>query len=424
MQQRRWLKLFSDYDCEIRYYPGKANVVADALIRKERVKPKRIRAMNMTLQSKLFSDYDCEIRYHLGKANVVADALSRKERVNPRRVRAMNMTLQSSIKDRILTAQKEAMDEPVKAEHQRPSGLLQQPEILRSYADKRRKPLEFSLGDYVLLKVSPWKGVVRFGKKAKLAPRFVRPFVIIKKGGAVVLTRWIDKMENVQKMSGCSINQKVKYNAGSFVGKALTWRNSQICVLSWEVVNLLPTILAQVGNKRNVRNQNGNVVNENVQENVGNMKIKRYVYGLAPQIRRIVAATEPKSIQKAVQISGALTDEAVRNGSTKKDCRGVLRNVNSVNARNPTVRTCYECGSTDHVRSACLILNREQRPGGNHPNQVATNNGVQDRGNQRNLARGKAFMLGAEEARQDLNIMTGIEPDKLGFKYEIEIASG
>ncbi|GJS03292.1 putative reverse transcriptase domain-containing protein [Tanacetum coccineum] len=59
----------------------------------------------------LFSDYDCEIRYHPGKANVVVDALSRKERVKPKRVRAMNMTLQSSIKDRILAAQKEASDE-------------------------------------------------------------------------------------------------------------------------------------------------------------------------------------------------------------------------------------------------------------------------------------------------------------------------
>nr|GEY04177.1 retrotransposable element Tf2 [Tanacetum cinerariifolium] len=49
----------------------------------------------------LFSDYDCEIRYHLGKANVVADALSRKERVKPKRVRAMNMILQSSVNDRI-----------------------------------------------------------------------------------------------------------------------------------------------------------------------------------------------------------------------------------------------------------------------------------------------------------------------------------
>nr|GFC84635.1 putative reverse transcriptase domain-containing protein [Tanacetum cinerariifolium] len=55
----------------------------------------------------------------------------------------------------------------------------------KSYADKRRKPLEFSVGDYVLLKVSPWKGIVRFGKKGKLAPRFVGPFEIIEKVGPV-----------------------------------------------------------------------------------------------------------------------------------------------------------------------------------------------------------------------------------------------
>ncbi|GJX66336.1 hypothetical protein Tco_0300679 [Tanacetum coccineum] len=46
--------------------------------------------------------------------------------------------------------------------------------------------------------------------------------------------------------------------------------------------------------------------------------IERYVYGLAPQIRGMVAATEPKTIQKAVEISGALTNEAVRNRSIKK----------------------------------------------------------------------------------------------------------
>ncbi|GJY22693.1 putative reverse transcriptase domain-containing protein [Tanacetum coccineum] len=59
----------------------------------------------------LFSDYDCKIRYHPGKTNVVVDALRRKERVKPKRVRAMNMSLFSSIKDRILAAQKEAVDE-------------------------------------------------------------------------------------------------------------------------------------------------------------------------------------------------------------------------------------------------------------------------------------------------------------------------
>nr|GEX46992.1 putative reverse transcriptase domain-containing protein [Tanacetum cinerariifolium] len=55
----------------------------------------------------------------------------------------------------------------------------------KSYSDKRRKPLEFSVGEYVLLKVSPWKSVVRFGKKGKLAPRFVKPFEITEWIGSV-----------------------------------------------------------------------------------------------------------------------------------------------------------------------------------------------------------------------------------------------
>ncbi|GJR29557.1 putative reverse transcriptase domain-containing protein [Tanacetum coccineum] len=56
----------------------------------------------------LFSDYECEIKYHLGKENVVAVALSRKERVKPRRVRAMAVTIQSGVKGLILPAQGEA----------------------------------------------------------------------------------------------------------------------------------------------------------------------------------------------------------------------------------------------------------------------------------------------------------------------------
>ncbi|GJZ00361.1 putative reverse transcriptase domain-containing protein [Tanacetum coccineum] len=245
------------------------------------------------------------------------------------------------------------------------------------------------------------------------------------KGGAVVLTCWIKKMESVQDINGCSVNQKVKYTTGSFVGKTLTWWNSQIRTLSQEVAISFMSWL--------------------------------------------VAATKPKTIQKAVQIFGALIDEAVRNRSIKKvkksrnvgeprkdkngrddnkrtrtgnafattvnpvgrenigtfgpkcttcnsyhapreachtcfncncpghlakDYRGVSRNVNLVNARNPTVRACYECGSTDHVR------------------------------NQGNQARGRAFVLGTKEARQDPNIVTSLELSELGFRYEFEIASG
>ncbi|GJX95321.1 putative reverse transcriptase domain-containing protein [Tanacetum coccineum] len=53
----------------------------------------------------------------------------------------------------------------------------------KSYADRRRKPLEFEVGDKVMLKVSPWKGVIRFGKRGKLNPRYIRPFKILDKVG-------------------------------------------------------------------------------------------------------------------------------------------------------------------------------------------------------------------------------------------------
>ena len=48
----------------------------------------------------------------------------------------------------------------------------------KSYADKRKRPLEFEVGDRVFLKVSPMRGVMRFGRKGKLSPRFIGPFEI------------------------------------------------------------------------------------------------------------------------------------------------------------------------------------------------------------------------------------------------------
>ncbi|GJW31371.1 putative reverse transcriptase domain-containing protein [Tanacetum coccineum] len=314
------------------------------------------------------------------------------------------------------------------------------------------------------------------------------------KGGVVVLTRWIEKMENVQDMSGCSVNQKLKYTAGSFVEKFCPSHEMQ--KLETELWNH-----AMVGAGHATYTDRFHELARLVSHLVTSESrmIERYVYGLALQIRGMVAATEPKTIQKAVQISGALTDEARtrtindfastanpigrenmgtwpkcttcnsyhapggpcrtcfnynRPGYLVKDCRGVSRNVNHVNARNPTVRVCYKCGSTNHVRPACPRLNRAQGPEGNHPNQVASNKGGQGHGNQGNQARSRAFMLGAEEARQDLNIMTGtftlnnhfattlfdsgadysfvssnfipllgIEPSEFDFRYEIEIAS-
>ncbi|GKE47144.1 hypothetical protein Tco_1478402, partial [Tanacetum coccineum] len=137
-----------------------------------------------TLWIKLYSKYEYEICYHPSKSNVVIDVLRRKERVKPRRVQAMAMTIQYGVRGMILASQSKAFKK--ENEEIRESSLTG-PELVldtrdkvvlikeklkaardrqKSYADKRHKPLEFKVGDRVMLKVSPWKGVIRVGKRA------------------------------------------------------------------------------------------------------------------------------------------------------------------------------------------------------------------------------------------------------------------
>ncbi|GJT68520.1 putative reverse transcriptase domain-containing protein [Tanacetum coccineum] len=68
-------------------------------------------------------------------------------------------------------------------------GMKKDIALYKSYVDNRRKPLEFNVGDKVLLKVSPRKGVVHFGKRSKLSPRYVGPFEIVERVGPV--TYWL-----------------------------------------------------------------------------------------------------------------------------------------------------------------------------------------------------------------------------------------
>ncbi|GJY32490.1 putative reverse transcriptase domain-containing protein [Tanacetum coccineum] len=262
------------------------------------------------------------------------------------------------------------------------------------------------------------------------------------KGGVIVLTRWIKKMESVQDMSGCSIDQKVKYTAGSFVVElsdphemqkleTKLWNHAMVGASYatytdrfHELARLVPYLVTPESRK-----------------------IERYVYGLAPQICGMVAATEPKTIQKAVQISGALTEEAVRNGSIKKvEKRGnVGEPRKDKNGRDNKKRTmpgklllllhtlrkknmgalaqvaCYECGSADHVRSACPRLNRAQGPEGNRPNQVAANNGGQGLETKGTKLGVGHFMLGVEEAHKESEHYDGHNPASRFHNRKIEI---
>nr|GEY02142.1 reverse transcriptase domain-containing protein [Tanacetum cinerariifolium] len=80
-----------------------------------------------------------------------------------------------------------------------------------------------------------------------------------------------------------------------------------------------------------------------------------------------------------------------------KDCRAGPRMVNPLNAKNPIAarRTCYDCGGTDHYKSACPRLNRAPRQLGNHPNQAMAIEGGHGRGNNSNPARGRAILMEA-----------------------------
>nr|GEV49056.1 putative reverse transcriptase domain-containing protein [Tanacetum cinerariifolium] len=127
----------------------------------------------------LLSDYDYDIRYHLGKANVVADDLSRKERFRPLRVRALVMTIGLNLSNKILEAQTEAL-KPENLNAEDVGGMIKK--------DLPKEKLEPRTDGTLCLNNRSWIpcfGVVRFGKRVKLNPRCIGPFKTLSKVGDV-----------------------------------------------------------------------------------------------------------------------------------------------------------------------------------------------------------------------------------------------
>ncbi|GJT36336.1 putative reverse transcriptase domain-containing protein, partial [Tanacetum coccineum] len=272
------------------------------------------------------------------------------------------------------------------------------------------------------------------------------------KGGAVALTRWIEKMESVFENSGCTANQRVRYAASCFVNKALTWWNTQVQArgreaaigMSWnDFKALLVEEFCPSNEMEKLENEFWNT-------------LMRYIHGLAPQIRGMLRATQPTIIQSAILTAGILIDKAVRcgtltkgndkrkemeesskQGSTLKDNKksktgsgfvaigppmndnvstypkcakcytfhpenAPLAPINAVKMEQ-NQRACYECGSLDHLRYDCPKWTQAT---GQARNPLALEGNKNTRNN-RNQARGKAFNGNAVEALQDPKVVTG-----------------
>nr|GEU46838.1 ribonuclease H-like domain-containing protein [Tanacetum cinerariifolium] len=170
--------------------------------------------------------------------------------------------------------------------------------------------------------------------------------------------------------------------------------------------------------------------NGNVRDDHMRSRIRRAFASTTNPVKREYTGAAPKCTNYSFYHHPEMPCRTCMNynrlGHFAKDCRVGPRIVNPVNTRNLTTThgTCFEYGGTDHYKATCPRLNRAPRQGGIRPNQAMAIKGGQGRGNNGNPAWGRAFVIGAEEARQDPNIITGIEPSSLGFAYDIEIANG
>ncbi|GJW50792.1 hypothetical protein Tco_0092143 [Tanacetum coccineum] len=189
------------------------------------------------------------------------------------------------------------------------------------------------------------------------------------KGGAIAYTRWTKKMESVQDMSGCGDHQKVKYTVGSLMDPWDGGSNEPITIQSDVLKAVMLTDEAiRNGSLRKNTKKRGNVGEPSKDGNVkGDNKRSR----------------TGKAFATTTNLVGP-------------------RMVNPLNTRNLIVArgVCFECGGTDHYKAAC--------PRG----QGHRNNG--------NQACGRAFMLGADEARQDLNIVTGFPTYRDEMRYSLK----
>ncbi|XP_071901792.1 uncharacterized protein [Coffea arabica] len=194
MRQRRWIEFLEDYDCTINYHPGKANMVADALSRKAQVYMDEIVRLHGVPVS-IVSDRDphfvsrgnwgqhmtlVEFAYNNGYHSSIQ--MAPYEALYGRKCRSpiyWDEVGERKVLDLTAIPWMEEAWEKVKLIRQR---LQTAQSRQKSYADNRRKDLEFEVGDRVFLKVAPLRSITA-GRGKKFQPRFVAPYKIFQRVG-------------------------------------------------------------------------------------------------------------------------------------------------------------------------------------------------------------------------------------------------